>query len=128
MNQGQEQEDELDNEIQQGKKVVDEDNEDIKTNLIYELKNIADLIPEHTRQSIAKDVMDNLNNDKKSREQYELKTYKGLCILSFKKLNTAANILDSAMNIEKSAPSSSLSAGLGFIQIGLLASCIQCPC
>jgi hypothetical protein len=70
MNQGQEQEDELDNEIQQGKKVVDEDNEDIKTNLIYELKNIADLIPEHTRQSIAKDVMDNLNNDKKSREQW----------------------------------------------------------
>jgi len=70
MNQGEEQEDELDNEIQQGKKVVDEDNEDIKTNLIYELKNIADLIPEHTRQSIAKDVMDNLNNDKKSREQW----------------------------------------------------------
>jgi hypothetical protein len=66
----QEQEDEADNEIQQGKKVIDEDNEEIKTNLIYELKNIAGLIPEYTRQSIAKDVMDNLDRDKDSREQW----------------------------------------------------------
>lgn len=70
INKGQEQEDMLDNEMQQGKKVIDQDNEKIQTDLIYELKNIADLIPEYTRQSIAKDVMDNLDNDKKSREQW----------------------------------------------------------
>jgi hypothetical protein len=70
MNKGQEQEDMLDNEMQQGKKVIDQDNEKIKTGLIYELRNIANLIPEYTRQAIAKDVMDNLDNDKRSREEW----------------------------------------------------------
>ncbi len=62
--------DELDNEMQEGTNEVNKDNEEIKNNLIYELRNIADLIPEYTRQAIAKDVMDNLDNDKKSREQW----------------------------------------------------------
>ena len=61
---------ELDSEMQEGKNGIDKDNEEIKTNLIYELRNIANLIPEYTRQAIAKDVMDNLDNDKKSREQW----------------------------------------------------------
>jgi hypothetical protein len=63
-------ENELNNEMQQGKAEIEKNNEEMKTGLIYELKNIADLIPEYTRQAIAKDVMDNLENDKRSREEW----------------------------------------------------------
>lgn len=70
MNANQAEIDELDNEMQEGANEVNKDNEEIKNNLIYELRNIANLIPEYTRQAIAKDIMDNLDNDKKSREQW----------------------------------------------------------